>query len=69
MKYSLVLRAPAELYDVLKPEQAKNARFTLDISKEKNTIISITASDATALKAITTSMIKLIEIAEKIRNE
>ena len=66
MKYSLVLQVPAELYDVLKPEEATTARFSVSIEKEKNTIISIIAEDATALKAITSSITKLIEIAEKV---
>ena len=66
MKYNLVLQAPVELYDVLKPEEAATARFSIRIEKKKNTIISIIAEDATALKAITSSITKLIEVAENV---
>jgi len=66
MKYSGIIQAPAELYDILKPEEATTARFSIQIEKKKNTIISITAEDATALKAITTSITKLIEVAETL---
>ena len=67
MVYSIEIRAPAEMYDVLVPEQTASTRFSVQIQKKKETIISITAADATALKAITTSVLKLIEIAEKIK--
>ena len=55
------------LYKALEPEAAKTKRFKLSVKKTKSGVeISITALDATALKAITTSIIRLIETAEKI---
>ncbi len=68
--YSLTIKSKGDInkfYEALKLEAAKGNRFDLQIKKEKDGIaIALTAKDAVALKAIATSMIKLLEIAEKI---
>ena len=57
------------IYPALKQEAAKSRRFAAEIKKAgKDVIVKIEAEDATALKAITTSMLHLIETAEKIHN-
>lgn len=57
------------LYKELVPEAAKKERFEISIKKTKDRLnISLTALDATALKAIMLSIIKLIETAEKINH-
>jgi tRNA threonylcarbamoyladenosine modification (KEOPS) complex Pcc1 subunit len=64
--YTATFTAPLRVYEVLKPEETKTKRFTMSVTKERLTTIIITATDATALKAITNSTTKLLEIAEKM---
>ncbi|HLC74383.1 MAG TPA: KEOPS complex subunit Pcc1 [Candidatus Nanoarchaeia archaeon] len=56
---------PRDFYEVLKPEEAETKRFTVRVDKKS---VTITATDAHALKSITTSLLRLIEVAEKIHN-
>jgi tRNA threonylcarbamoyladenosine modification (KEOPS) complex Pcc1 subunit len=65
MKYKVMLTANASLYYLFKAEETEAKRLALHINKSgKQTIITAAADDATALKAITTSVAKLIGIAE-----
>ncbi len=57
------------LYRALKPEAVSTRRFTVTITQADNIKITINAQDATALKAITTSLTRLIETAEKIHGK
>lgn len=55
------------LYQALKTEETKGKRFEVEIKKGADDVqILIMAHDATALKAIGGSMIRLLEAAEKI---
>jgi tRNA threonylcarbamoyladenosine modification (KEOPS) complex Pcc1 subunit len=58
-----------ELYDCLQIEKINRDRSTLDIQKEpKQLSITITAKDATALRATFDGLIKLIITFEKMRD-
>ena len=58
------------LTKALEPEAAKTKRFEISIKKAKDHVgIHITALDATALKAVAISIIRLIEAAEKIHGK
>jgi tRNA threonylcarbamoyladenosine modification (KEOPS) complex Pcc1 subunit len=69
-KYGAVVRCPFDkkLYDSLLPEEIVNGRFSLSIEKDAELRIIISAADATALKALMTSVTKLLEVAENIHN-
>ena len=57
------------LYNALTPEKAKTERFTIKLKHiNKATKIEVTAKDATAFKAIVSSLVKLIEVGEKIQH-
>jgi tRNA threonylcarbamoyladenosine modification (KEOPS) complex Pcc1 subunit len=57
-----------ELFDCLKIEDKKRDRSTLDITKEGKVLkISMSASDATALRASFDGLIKLIITYEKMK--
>ena len=57
------------LYHALKPEEVTTDRAQTSIDRQGDSVcVTIRARDATALKALTQSMIKLIETAEKIQN-
>ena len=68
--YTLTLTADDKddiLYNAFQAEQAETKRFNMKVQKENQKAkILITAADAIALKAITASVAKLCEIAEKI---
>lgn len=69
--YSIILSCNNvdNIYGALKLEETQNSRFRVSISKQKKEVkIKITADDATALKAITLSLVRLLEAAEKIHN-
>ncbi len=52
-------------YQVLLPETVKKKRFSVMIDyQESSTIIKIEASDATSLKAITHSLLHILEMIE-----
>jgi tRNA threonylcarbamoyladenosine modification (KEOPS) complex Pcc1 subunit len=58
------------LYSALKPEEAKGKRFDLRIVQKKGVVlVSVKAADAVALKAITHSVVHMIETAEKVNND
>ena len=58
------------LYKALQPEAAKTKRFEVSVKKTSDSVgIHITALDAIALKAVTISIIRLIEAAEKIHGK
>jgi tRNA threonylcarbamoyladenosine modification (KEOPS) complex Pcc1 subunit len=71
--YTLTLIADDKddiLYKAFQAEQVETKRFNMKVEKGKQKAkILITAADATALKAITTSVTKLCEIAERIQND
>ncbi|MCK5107573.1 MAG: hypothetical protein KAQ83_02510 [Nanoarchaeota archaeon] len=70
MNYSCTIKVEGDqgLYDALKPDKSKTQRAIWNLSKKKNTIeIKIEAMDIIALKAFTTSMVKLIEVYEKVQ--
>lgn len=59
----------SDLYKALKAEETTGKRFEMKVKRaKKNTEITITAADATALKAITSSVTRLCEIAEKVHD-
>ena len=62
MKYQLTITYPQEAYTALKPEEAATERAKVTITPEK---ISIEANDASALKAMATSMLRLLTIWER----
>lgn len=65
----LIKRNADLFYKALKPEEAKSSRFSIKIDRSRGSArVCIEANDATAFKAVTTSMLKLIEITEKIDN-
>ena len=58
------------LQQALQPEIAKGNRFQTFVKKNKEKLnVTVTAEDATALKAITSSLLKLIEISENIHGK
>lgn len=71
--YTLTLTADDKdnlFYKALKPEETEGKRFGMKVQKtNKQAKILITAADATALKAITASVTKLCEVAEKIHDK
>ena len=55
------------LFQALKPEETKGERFEIKVKKiDGGMNITITAKDATALKAMMISIARLLETAEKI---
>lgn len=59
----------SEVYKVLKPEETKSERFETKVElKDKKTVVTVKAKDATALKALTSSVLNAIEVNEKIKN-
>lgn len=70
MKYSCIIKAEGDenLYEALKPDKSKTKRASWDITKKKKFVeVKIEAMDIIALKAFTTSVVKLIEVYEKIQ--
>lgn len=71
--YKLIITSNSNvdnLQQALKPELAKSDRFESTLSKKDNLLeVTVEAQDATALKAIATSLLKLIEISEKIHGK
>ena len=69
MKYkcSFTIKANDALYNALLPDVSSNKRASLDIEqKEENLFITINALDAIALKAFVISVIKLLEVYDKV---
>ena len=57
------------LYDALKPEEVKMQRFSISVRRGRGSVtVSINSADSTALKAAATSVLRLIEAAERIHN-
>ena len=71
-KSKIEIYEDGSLYNCLLPElkESKNQRSTIDIKKTKEGVeIIIKAMDIIALKARSNSIIKLIEVYEKAKNE
>ncbi len=73
MKYKLIFQIDGNqelLYKCLSQEQDKKDRFELKIRKKpKQVEIIMLANDHVALKAITNSMSKMLELFEKLENK
>ncbi|MBL7051213.1 hypothetical protein ISS04_03565 [Candidatus Woesearchaeota archaeon] len=70
MKYECVFKIKSDehLYKALLPDVSNTKRAVLELKKEKDYLkIKINALDAIALKAFTTSILKLLEVHEKVK--
>ena len=72
MKYKAIFQIDGNqdlLHKCLLQEQDKKERFELKIIKKSKYLeIVMSSNDNTALKAITNSMIKMLELYEKLEN-
>ena len=69
MKYlcSFTIQSDEKLYRALLPDISSSKRASLSLEQNNNKLlITIKALDATALKAFVSSVIKLLEVHEKI---
>ncbi len=56
-----------KLYDIISPEMIKKERSSLDITQEKDAVrITINAKDITAFKTSFYSVVKYLDVAEKM---
>ena len=62
-----MIQSNHRLYDALLPDVSSNKRASLIIEQKKDKLsITIKALDAIALKAFVSSVIKLLEVYEKV---
>ena len=69
MKYgcSFTIKANDKLYRALLPDISSNKRASLKVEQKEDTLfITINALDAVALKAFVSSVIKLLEVYDKV---
>ena len=69
MKYqcSFVVKSNGGLYQALLPDVSSSKRAILKVEQKKeNLFITINALDAIALKAFVSSVIKLLEVDDKV---
>ena len=69
MKYtcSFTVKSDEKLYKALLPDISSSKRASLNIEQKKdNLFITIKALDVIALKAFVTSVIKLLEVHDKV---
>ena len=69
MKYkcSFTVKSNGELYHALLPDISSSKRASLKVEQKKDKLyITINALDPIALKAFVTSVIKLLEVHDKI---
>ena len=72
MKYKIEISAEGDseiLYNCFLSEASDKDRASIKITREKNSVrFKIEAKDATALKASANSIIKLLEVHEKLKD-
>ncbi len=70
MKYECTfkIKSKGNLYKALLPDVSSTKRAVLELKKEEDYLkIKIKALDAIALKAFTSSVLKLLEVHEKVK--
>jgi len=67
MHYGTIVIDEPELYDCLKPDQDKSSKLEIKFKLDKNKLrIMFKAKDLTALRSLLTSIVRNIEMYQKI---